>query len=714
MTAINKVVNMRKIIFFLLIFSGTSLRAQTPVIDSLKKIIASGSADTLKMHAYYELAYEYLPVDADSAAYFAKTNLEKYGNNKNLLLVSDAYAVLGTVYGYKRDFDKSLLNYRKSLELLKKLNNKPALAKTYFNIGLAYYYTSRFQEASEQYIEAMRLLESMKDTKTLPTVYNGLGGVYKDMRSYDESMRYYKKGLDLYLANKDSAGLASIYNNIGTVLDYQEKPDEALIQYKRSMEIKERIGYTRGMSSTLNNIGIILSKKKQYDEALVYFNKALSYSVPTDDKISEAVSYDGIGMVYYERKNYGMALSFLEKSLTFSNETGSKIDQVSAYEKVALCYAALGNYAKAYAVQQRLFAIKDSVLNEQNAKQINEMAAKYESDKKELQISLLNKDAALKKEALAKTEQEVKQQFARLIFLGIALALVSVLAFFIFRSYRLKKRSNEIITAQKLEVELQRDIVEAKSKEITDSIFYARRIQRALLASDTLLGNHLPEYFVLHKPKDIVSGDFYWANVLSDRFYLAVADCTGHGVPGAFMSLLNISFLNQALIEKKIESPDKILEQVRTQIITSLNPEGLGSETKDGMDAVVCMFDLKGMWLRFACANNPLWLIRNGVLKEFAADKMPVGMHHGEQKNFTLQTLGLRKGDLIYLFTDGYADQFGGEKGKKFKYRQLQSLLLQVSEQPMEEQKKLLEDALEQWRGKLEQVDDVLIMGIRV
>ena len=704
-----------KILFGLLVFLSLSVSAQTPAADSLKKIINSGSShDTLKMHAYYELAYEYLSINPDSALYFAETNLQKFGNNANRLLVSDAYAVMGTIYGYKRDFDKSLTNFQSSLELLKKLNNKSALAKTYFNIGLIYYYTSRFQQASEQYIEALKLLESIKDTKTLPTIYSGLAGVYKDMHSYGEAMRYYNKGLKMYVDNNDSVGLASIYNNIGTVLDYQGKLDEALVNYNKSIGIKEIIHYERGMPSTLNNIGIILSKKGQYDEALTYYNKALGYSVPAGDKLSQAVSYDGIGMVYYQKKNYLLALSFLEKTVALGKETDSKIDLISAYEKMALCYAGMGNYVKAYTIQHDLLALKDSVLNEENTKQINEMSAKYESEKKELEISLLNKDAALKQEEINKKDREVQQQLTRTIFFAVALLLVSVLAFFIFRGYRLKKQSNEIITAQKQEVELQRDLIETKNKEITDSIFYARRIQRALLASDSLLGKYLPEYFVLHKPKDIVSGDFYWANVSSDRFYLSVADCTGHGVPGAFMSLLNISFLNEALIEKKIESPEKVLEQVRAQIISSLNPEGVEVETKDGMDAVLCMFDFKGMWLRFACANNPLWLIRNKELKEFAADKMPVGMHHGEQKPFTLQTLGLRKGDLIYLFTDGYADQFGGSRGKKFKYKQLQTLLLEISEKPMEEQQRILDETLELWRGKLEQVDDVLIIGIRI
>jgi serine phosphatase RsbU (regulator of sigma subunit) len=287
------------------------------------------------------------------------------------------------------------------------------------------------------------------------------------------------------------------------------------------------------------------------------------------------------------------------------------------------------------------------------------------------------------------------------------------LSFFIFRSYKQKKQSAEIILSQKEEVERQRDLVEEKSKEITDSIHYAKRIQQALLASDTFLKKHIADYFIFYKPKDIVSGDFYWANVIDGKFVMITADCTGHGVPGAFMSLLNISYLNEAIIEKRMDAPDKILDYVRSQIIQSLNPEGSENEGRDGMDATLCIYDFKGMWLRFSAANNPLWLCRNNEIKEFSADKMPVGMYHGEQKPFTQQTIGLRKDDIVYTFTDGFADQFGGEKGKKFKYKNLQQLLLNNANKPMAEQKQILENALRDWQGNMDQVDDILIVGIR-
>jgi serine phosphatase RsbU (regulator of sigma subunit) len=236
-----------------------------------------------------------------------------------------------------------------------------------------------------------------------------------------------------------------------------------------------------------------------------------------------------------------------------------------------------------------------------------------------------------------------------------------------------------------------------------------------LLASDTLLKNNLPEYFVLYKPKDIVSGDFYWAQQAPEgKFLLLTGDCTGHGVPGAFMSLLNISILHELVVGRKIYRPDLILNAQKEMIISSLNPEGAEEISKDGMDAVLCSFDIENKTLEFACANNPVWINRDGALLEYKGDKQPIGIHEGNNLPFTLHKEELKKGDVIYTLTDGFADQFGGPKGKKFKYSQLKEKLVTISSKPMTEQKEILDKLFEEWKNDLEQVDDVLLIGIRI
>ncbi|MEO6882869.1 MAG: two-component regulator propeller domain-containing protein [Bacteroidia bacterium] len=294
----------------------------------------------------------------------------------------------------------------------------------------------------------------------------------------------------------------------------------------------------------------------------------------------------------------------------------------------------------------------------------------------------------------------------------------SLYFFFRWRTAQLRKDKEhleQVVVERTAEVVQQKAIVEEKNKDITDSILYASRIQRALLTTDVYISRSLNEHFILFKPRDIVSGDFYWNFSANGLVHIACCDCTGHGVPGAFMSLLNISLLNETVIERKIIRPDLVLNDVRKNIIKALNSDDTVTESKDGMDAVFCTFDFKNKKLQAACANNPIWIISaQGELTEIKPDKMPVGVHSKEQKLFTLQEINLTKGDCVYLFTDGYADQFGGSNGKKFKYKQLKELLIANASKPMDEQKLIFENAFETWKDKLDQVDDVLVMGVRI
>ena len=263
-----------------------------------------------------------------------------------------------------------------------------------------------------------------------------------------------------------------------------------------------------------------------------------------------------------------------------------------------------------------------------------------------------------------------------------------------------------VITIFKTELSDSRELILEKNKEIIDSINYARRIQYTLLAHENFLEENLVEHFVYFKPKDIVSGDFYWAGKHDNRFYLASCDSTGHGVPGAFMSLLNISFLNEAINEKNIEEPHLIFNHVRKQLIENISKDG----GQDGMDAIlVC---IEGNKVTYAAANNSPVIIKNKQLITLEADKMPIGKGEKED-SFMLRSIELEKGDLLFLYTDGYADQFGGPKGKKFKYKALNNLLLGYSGESMEKQKELLSKHFEDWRGKLEQIDDVCVIGIK-
>ncbi|MFI5151237.1 MAG: SpoIIE family protein phosphatase [Bacteroidia bacterium] len=326
--------------------------------------------------------------------------------------------------------------------------------------------------------------------------------------------------------------------------------------------------------------------------------------------------------------------------------------------------------------------------------------------KDSLEIDLVKKSEALK-------EAELTQQ--KLIRNSVVAGLLVMLGLsaYIYRNYHTKKKANFLLEEQKQEIKRQKELIEEKNRETMDSIYYARRIQQALFASEAQLKEQLPEHFVFFRPKDVVSGDFYWAQKKGSSFYLACSDCTGHGVPGAFMSLLNISFLNEALNTTTLKNPDELLGYVRSRIIDSLKADGSSEGGKDGMDAVLCAYDAGTRKLVTSCAYNPVWIIRREELIQIAPDKYPVGKHDRDREPFTLHEIQLQQGDQVYLFTDGYADQFGGPRGKKFKYSQLKELLLSNTGLSLEEQQQKLCDAFENWKGNLEQVDDVLVIGIR-
>jgi serine phosphatase RsbU (regulator of sigma subunit) len=449
------------------------------------------------------------------------------------------------------------------------------------------------------------------------------------------------------------------------------------------------------------------------EEALNYYDKALKARIELGDKVSVCMIYNNIGAVYMNDKKYSKAIEYLNKGLTVANEIDSKQNLLNIYHALAGSYRKSNRLEEAYSMLFKYASLKDSLFNKESIEKIEEIQTKYETEKKEQEIVLLNNTNALKELEINKNKIEISKQNQEKVIIALALLFFIGISLVVFRSYRITKKSKEIITLQKKEIELQKNEVDEKQKEIVDSINYAKRIQYALLASEDMLANNLNEHFVLFKPKDIVSGDFYWATNKNDKFYLAVCDSTGHGVPGAFMSLLNIGFLSEAINEKGIVEPNKIFDYVRSRLIESIGKE----EQQDGMDGILICFDKQANTISYAAANSaPILVSRNNLEKEFKElqkDKMPVGKG-GKNLEFNLYHIQAQKNDMIYLYTDGYADQFGGEKGKKFKYKQLNELLIESSSLELNDQSTLLNQKFVNWKGNLEQVDDMCVIGIRI
>ncbi|MGZ3932237.1 MAG: tetratricopeptide repeat protein, partial [Bacteroidia bacterium] len=621
------------------------------------------------------------------------------------------YVNLSGIEKIKSDFDKARDYEFKALEIDEAIGDRSAAAQSNQDLAQLYNLSGDQKTSLTFAFKALRLSDSLpkKDLKLEASIYGVLAQIYSSLMDYPNCIRYNLKALSIDSVTNDLHGMMSRYNNIGSAYEMQKRNDEAIKYYMFAVGICKKMNYKFGYCIIMTNIGNIYCKTGNYVKAMECQETSLKLAQELHADLQVAFAYANMASVYLAKKEYDKAIEFYMKGMAIDQQLKAANEVLEDYYYISKAYETKGDFKNALLYTQLFVNLKDSVIGIENTRQFNEMQTRYDSEKKDNEIKIKNLELDKKESALGKQ---------RLISILVGLGLLStvVAGFFVLRNYRQKKVANKALSEKNKIIEEKSLLLEEKNKEITDSIHYAKRIQTALMASDKLLKEQLDDYFIFYQPKDIVSGDFYWAAKLnkSNQFSIATCDCTGHGVPGAFMSLLNISFLNEVTIQKNISSPDLVFNAVREEIVHALNPSGSTAESKDGMDAVLCNLNTVSLELEFAAANNPLLVVRKGELIKHTADKYPVGLSYGELKPFTLQKMQLQKGDLLYTFTDGFGDQFGGPKGKKFKHKNLEQLLVAIHSKPMEEQKKTLEQTISSWRGPLEQVDDILVIGIKV
>ena len=688
--------------FFLTVFALTPF-AQNAKVDSLRKVLLKTGEDTIRVGVMDELCQKLQLVgNYDSSLICAQSELnlaEKLNYKRG---IADALLQISNTYWHKGDYTKSLEYHMQSMDISKAMGYKAGISNNLNSMGIIYEMEGNYPKALDHYLKALAIFREMGNKRGIASVYAALGNIYAEELDYPKSLEYSEKSLamDRELGNK--AGISTNLINLGVTYLSLNQYDKALKNFKEALVIEKEFEDRDAIATITGNIGLVYLNQDSAAKALENYKKALAVSRATGDKDGMGAYLIGIGSAYNEMNDYANAKRNLDSGLMVARSIGVRDVARNAYEQFYIMDKKKGDYKKALEDYTKFVACNDSMVNEANTKKTIQSQMNFEFEQKQA----TEKADQDKKDALAEHERK-KQLIVRNTFIG-GFALTLALAFFIFRGYRQKRDANIIISQQKA-------VVEGKQKEILDSIHYAQRIQKALLASDTMLKKHLPEYFVLYKPKDIVSGDFYWATEKGDAFYLAVCDSTGHGVPGAFMSLLNISFLNEAITEKNIAQPNEVFNHARKRLIENISQEG----QQDGMDGVLIRLTAPsppkgGILLSYSAAyNNPI-IIRDKEMIELNADKMAVGASPRQNESFTANTFNLQKGDVMYLFTDGYTDQFGGEKGKKFKYTQLSEKLLAISHQPLAEQKNILDKTFAEWKGSLDQVDDVLVIGVRV
>jgi serine phosphatase RsbU (regulator of sigma subunit) len=597
-----------------------------------------------------------------------------------------------------------------------------SLAKSLNNIGYIFKKQGDILNALTYYHRSLKISEEIGDMQGLANSFNNIGVIYNQQGDVPNALTFYQKSLTIKEELGDKRGIATSLNNIGMVYYNQEDIAKCLEYYLKSLAIREEIGNKKRIATALNNIGSVYDKQGDIPKALTYYQKSLTIKEELGDKQGMANSLSNIGTLQLEKGELFKAKKNVIRSMELAKEIGYPRQIMATSSTLKQIAIKEGNFKEALKMYELHIQMRDSINNEKTQKATIRQQTKYEFEKQKT-----IDDAKHDKLIAVSAEQERKQQIISYSVAG-GLALVVLFSLFVMNRLRVTRRQKTTIEKQKEEVEQQRDkiktvqhetlhqkqIIEEAHKEITDSINYAERIQRSFLASKDLLNENLDEYFVLFKPKDVVSGDFYWADKLSNgNFAIVNADSTGHGVPGAIMSILNISSIEGAIKEGELK-PQEIFNKTRKSIIERLKNDGSEEGGHDGMDASILCFNAAKTKMTYTAAQNPIWVIRESNLIEIAPEKMAVGKHDKDQIPFVGGEFDLQKGDQVYTLTDGFQDQFGGPKGKKFMVKKMREYVLSISHFSMEEQHQKLSEVFANWRGDAEQVDDVCVIGVKI
>jgi tetratricopeptide (TPR) repeat protein len=681
------------------------------------------------------------------------------------------------------NLDQAMAFSETALELSKSANYLKGISNIYYTRGVICRIKGDYATSLNNFYKAVEYYELQNEITEKAKALNQIGAIYRLQGNYPGSIDYLREALDIFQFTNDSAGIASVLNNIGIVYFYQSDYEKALEFYSESLHIEELMEDEWGISVSYINIGEIYKKMKRFSEALDYYLKALElalkYQDMDEDKDGVGVLYNEIGSIYMNLGDFSLSMDYLKKALLLFKEIDSKyrISECKLYmgelyhilgnmSKAKQCFSialenaelikatelistshkmlnkvfeSLNETEKAYYHYKRHIEKRDSLYNEDNIRKMTQAAMLFDFEKqtKKNQIEQAKKDAV--------ANEIMRRQGLLRNFLIVGFTFFGVLAFLIYLGYRHKKSSNILITekntllemaneeimTQKHEIESQRDLVmnqkaliEGQKKRMDDSILYARHIQSAVILSEKLAINLFDDYFVLFRPKEVVSGDFYWATNINGYTIAAVADCTGHGVPGAFMSMLGVSFLNEIVRKREIVEPAVILKELRKVLIEALVQNSEQDMKREGMYVNIISINAEKNECVWAGARTPIWIIRNNkdfsgeLIEELKPDNPSVAMHK-KKREFISHKINIQKGDRMYLFSDGIGDQFGGNEGRKFSFKQLKEIIGNTAGKSLAIQKISIEEALDKWQNPktgemFEQVDDITIFGIRI
>ena len=666
------------LIFFLLSFVSESFAQDQHEIDSLQKVLPSITIDSSRIQVLNQLSEQIVDIDPAKSINYAS----------------------------------------EALKIAEKTKLKKLEAKALNNIGNGHYNLAEYKVALFYYIKALNIQESLGNKKGILSSSGSIGNVFLDLHEPDKAYTYFKQSLAISKELNSKRGIASSLIAIGTVFSDKKDYKKSLEYCFQAVKLFEEMDNKEAVATCYNNIADSYLNLKDYSKALFYINKAYDKYSEIGNIYGMALALNNLGDFYRSTGNAEKAIEYYNRGLEQAKKIGANDRILAAYKGISASYKKMGNFKKALDNFELYQKMNDSIYNTENSKQIAEMQARFETEKKAKEIDLLTKDKKIK-------EDELTQQRIISWSIGIGGFLVLLLAILAIRGYIQKRKVYNELGIKNKKIETAYNIIEDQHKDIKDSIRYAQRLQEAILPTAAFNSTFKDNAFVFYKPKDIVSGDFYWIEEVkinnSTQILFAAVDCTGHGVPGAFMSIVGHNLLNQAVNEHHKIKPSDILNELNIGLSETLRQTQEDSAVKDGMDIALCSLkknNSNSFTLQFAGANNPVWIVRSKQIPELIeikGDKFPIGIFVGEELHlFNNHEVELFPGDTVYIFTDGFADQFGGAKGKKFKYKPLQELIISIQEKSMKQQQQILSRTLNDWKGDLEQVDDILVIGIKI
>ena len=606
--------------------------------------------------------------------------------------------------------DSAFIMADSALGLAEKINYPFGMGISYLSMGSCQTTSGKYDLAINNLLKALKILEKLKNKRAVTNAYNTVANTYLGLKNKDKAYEFFLKSFRLASQPPRNEFMIAVTSvGLGGIL-LENKKFEAAIQYFQKAETYFRetnnLNY-EAMATSM--IGESYFKSGDLFKAEKYYRKVLPVFRKIKDDYALANTLNNLGDLELQRKNYHQAAIYLEESLNLNIKRNALDNIQSAALNLSKALEAQKQPEKALWYYKIYMQYKDSVVNIQRNRAVAEAESKYESEKKETELQLKNME-------LATSRLQVSQRNRLIYIFAVVTVVVVGLLFFVYKQFSEKRKTNVLLLHKNEEVQKQKSIIEEKNKDITDSINYARHIQQAILPSPQAIKENFPESFVIFKPKDIVSGDFYLLERDQECVYLAVVDCTGHGVPGAMLSVFAHSALKNIIHSSDFKhNPAGILKALCHQFKTDLQSNDSSLSINDGVDMAICVLHRRKNILYFAGAKSNLLRVKQDKMDTFMGDRYGIsGTNSGIQTEFTDFVIDLEKHDQYYLFTDGFADQFGGPKGKKFKQKHLEETLLTNSGLTFQQQATALTAAFENWRGGLEQLDDVTLIGFKM